>query len=111
MKRLLCLFVLVPFLFVQGCSTAPTQQDIVNDVACVGALAAVGISIASGVGAAAAIGLIMSQGPGVVSACSAVIASLTSQIKGQVAAQKLEYVKTHPTAIRGERVVVPISVK
>lgn len=111
MKRLLCLLVLVPFLFVQGCATAPTQQDVINDVACAGALAAVGISIASGVGAAAALGLINTQGPAVVAACGAVIASLTAQIKGQVAAQKMAYAKDHAAGVRGQKLVVPINVK
>lgn len=112
MKRLLCLLVLVPFLFVQGCSLAPTQQDVINDVACAAALAGVGISIAgAAMGAAAILGLITTQGPAVVSACSAVIASLTTQIKGQVAMQKAEYAKTHAAAIRGQVLVVPITVK
>lgn len=94
-----------------GCSTAPTQADVVNDVACAAALAGIGISIASGVGAAAALGLITSQGPAVVSACGAVIASLTAQVNAQVKAQKVAYAKAHPTGAIGAHVVVPINVK
>lgn len=111
MKKILALLVLVPFLFVTGCSTAPTQAEVTNDVACATALAQVGISIAAGMGAAAALGLITTQGAAVVAACGAVIASLTTQVKGQVAAQKAAYAQAHPAVVRGERQVVPIFVK
>jgi hypothetical protein len=105
---------LVLSLGMAGCaSTAPVVQpaDIVNDIACVSALAGIGVSISSGVGAAAAIGIIQSQGPAIAQSCAAMLASLQAQVAGQVNAQKVAYAKTHAAAAPGHKLVAPISVK
>lgn len=110
--RIGVVLMLVLTLGMSGCAgTNITPSDIVNDIACVTALASVGISIGTGVGAAAAIGIIQSQGPAIAQACAAMIASFKTQVNAQIAQQKLDYAKTHAAAGPGRKMVVPVVVK